>query len=620
MIKKYTFTAIFLTIIPPFALPIINNTVDSDNIYHSTFQPSPLAEKVLREGKILAPQETPKHMMERVVGTLFAVEAKFNTDPAELKNVAHEFGTYLDAGLCIMSTPILTNAGRYDNKPLSACTVPLIDWKKETQEMVKIKIDSLHQDGMGTGFNLDELEDPVAILQMLNKIAVEGAKSNKEDRPVGNIAILSINHPKIIEFIEAKKNADLRAEKWNFNISVSVDDSFMKALFNKADYKLRNGTTVSAQELMEKIAQNVHLCGDPGFLFLSRVNQGNPTPGVGEYLSVAPCGEVGLAAGESCQFGYINIGKFLISQPNSMPIIDFKKLEQVTRLMVRALDNALEVSIDKYAFEEQSEIMKMKRKIGVGICGLADLFIKSGIPYADEQARIIAQDIMAFINYHSKDESHELAKTRGSFGAMALESGCKYNENPGFIEQRFGSITTQHISTDMWRTLDKKIRDTKLLRNSSTIALPPTGRSALIVDASTAIEPLFSLIETHEGKKQVHPLLLTALTHAGVRNPTILKKIGELGCIGSVEEIPVSIRTLFKTALELSADEHLSMMESLQAVVDESISKTVNVKKNVTIPEIIAIYCQAYTKGLKGITIYRDNSRTDQPKELASQH
>jgi ribonucleoside-diphosphate reductase alpha chain len=610
IMKKISILNILLCLSVPY------NACSMDNsYYHSTYKPTPIAESVLRTGKIISSDETPQKMMERVVSTLFLIESRFKTSPHEIQQLSCEFGGYLDAEYCVMSTPILTNAGRYINKPLSACTVPPIDLRKSVS-LIKKDIDLLHQDGMGTGFNLDDCNDPVKMLRTLNEIAVTGAASGKEDRPVGNIAVLSINHPQIEAFIEAKNNVNQTGEEWKFNISVNIDEAFMKAFINNTDYTLRNGKKVSAQALLKKIAQSIHICADPGILFLDRVNQGNPTPAVGNYIAVAPCGEVGLAAGESCQFGYINIAKFFIKKDGSKIEFDFDKLKRVTQLMVRALDNALEVSIDHYAFSEQQAIMRAKRKIGIGICGLADLLIRCGLSYADQEARILAQDIVAFINYHSKLASHELAKVRGSFEAMSLTKGCRYNENPGYIEQRYGKIVTPHVSTQMWQDLAKIIRETKLLRNASTIALPPTGRSAMLINASQSIEPYFSLVEISGSTKALNPLLEKVLSENGILTLTLKEKIYTTGNIEGLSEIPQHIRHVFKTGSNLSAEAHISMLETLQTVVDESISKTVNVSESTSVQEIEKILYESYAKGLKGITIYRDGSRIMQPKNL----
>jgi ribonucleoside-diphosphate reductase alpha chain len=583
--------------------------------YHSTYKPSGAAEAVLRSGKIIASDETPQMMMQRVVSTLFAIESKFNTDLCEINALANEFGQLLDNGFCVLSTPILTNAGRYNDKPLSACTVPAIDLRKD-MAAIKADVDQLHQNGMGTGFNLDDCADPIRILKELNKTAIDGAKSGKEDRPVGNIAILSVYHPQIEEFIEVKSNADKNGEDWKFNISVNVDDAFMKAFESDSDYLLKNGKRMSARRIMEKIAHGIYVCADPGLIFLDRVNYGNPTPAVGNYISVAPCGEVGLAAGESCQFGYMNVAKFFVEKGTGEFPLDLELLKRATQLMVRALDNALEISIERYSFEQQKTITRKKRKIGIGICGLADLFMKCGLSYADPKAINFAQNIVSYINYQSKIASYELAKIRGSFEAINLERGCRYNENPGYIEQVSGKKATALVSGKMWLDLAEEIRKTKCLRNASTIALPPTGRSALLIDASYAIEPQFSLKTANHGSLNAD--LEKVLSAAGLATPALKEKILKLGSIGNLNEVPLNIRVVFKTANELSPQEHLAMLKGLQEVVDESISKTINTVSSISEQEILAILHQAYADGLKGITIYRDGSRNVQPHELGS--
>jgi len=582
------------------------------SVYHSNYLPTDFAqEMVLKTRKIIDSDETAQQMMERVVRAVFSAEEKFKTSSEEIKKLESEFGSYLDDGYCIFSTSILTNAGRRESKPLSACTVPPIDLRGDIEKVREV-IDQLHQDGMGTGFNLDVVEDPVAMLKMLNNIAIDSLKSGKGDRPVACMAILPIDHPRIVEFINAKNNSEVNKQDWKFNISVDINDSFRKAFFDGSDYQLKDGKKISARWLMEQIAKSAHACGEPGIIFLDRLNEDNPTPGVGAYTSVAPCAEVGLAPGESCMFGYINVAKFLSEASVRPPEIDFEKLKAVTRLMVRALDDALELSIDKYAYEEQRQIMKAKRKIGIGICGLADLFIQCGISYCDEQARVLAQDIIAFINYISKRESHKLAEVRGSFEAITLSPGCTYNDNPGFIEKRFGQVSTLHVPGQMWSELAKKIRETKLMRNSSTISLPPTGNSSLLLNASSSIEPLFSLVVGDA----INPVLLKALTQAGVMRPALEEKITKLKCIGSLSEIPESIRERFKTIVEIAPEQQLLMLEAIQQVVDESISKTVNTSEEARVEEIVDIFGMAISKRLKGITVYRNNSMTYQPKDL----
>lgn len=579
--------------------------------YRSDFKPSVFAEGVLRDGRIISLQETPQHMIERMVATLFSVEGKFGTSSSEIQKMADEFGTFLDDKKCVMSTPVMTNAGRYENKPLSACTVPPIDLRGDISQIEEV-INHFHFDGMGTGFSLNETDEPVRVLRFLNKVAVEGANGGNEDRPVGNMAILSANHPQILNFVPVKTDADQKGEEWKFNISVDASAEFMDAVMQKIPYVLWDGIRLNAAEVMERIARSAHVCGDPGLIFMDRMNRDNPTPGLAPYTSTAPCAEVGLAPGESCQFGYINVGKFLSGDNNRS--INYSELELATRLMTRVLDNALEISIDRYFHPTSQHIMRAKRKIGVGICGLADMFIEMGIPYDSDKARQTALDIVAFINYVSKLESHELAKTRGSFGAMILPIGSRYNDEPGFLEQKYGNLETSQVTPAMWQGLGKLIRETGLLRNASTIALPPTGRSGLVIDASTGIEPVFTLVDNNG---EVNPLLYSNLKEKGLLNQEMLDQINRSGRIGHIQSIPQALRNMYATALEIAPAGHLEMGAAIQHAVDESISKTINIPESSTPTDIADIYMSAYKKGLKGITVFRANSKRYQPRKLA---
>lgn len=579
--------------------------------YKSQFKPSVYAEGILRNGRIISLQETPQRMIERMVATLFSVEGKFGTSSSEIQKMADQFGTFLDDKKCVMSTPVMTNAGRYENKPLSACTVPPIDLRGDISQIEDV-INHFHFDGMGTGFSLNETDDPVKVLRFLNNVAVQGANGGNEDRPVGNMAILSAQHPQILNFVLAKTDADQKGEEWKFNISVDASAEFMEAVMQRTPYVLWDGTRLNAADIMESIARSAHACGDPGLIFMDRMNRDNPTPGLAPYTSTAPCAEVGLAPGESCQFGYINVGKFVSG--NNSKSINYRELELVTRFMTRALDNALEISIDRYFDPTSQHIMRAKRKIGVGICGLADMFIEMGIPYDSDQAKQTALDIVTFINYVSKLESYELAKTRGSFEAMSLPIGNRYNDEPGFLEQKYGRLETLHVTPDMWQRLGKLIRGTGLLRNASTIALPPTGRSGLVIDASTGIEPVFTLVDNNG---VVSPLLYRNLKARGLLNQEVLDQINRTGRIGHIQSIPLTLRNMYATALEIAPEGHLEMGAKIQHAVDESISKTINIPESSTPMDIVDIYMNAYKKGLKGITVFRANSKTYQPRKLA---
>lgn len=579
--------------------------MNKENLYTSSFCPSQTGMLILERGHILAEGETPELMINRVVNDIAQIERKFLTSDEEIGIFAYQLGCLMDEKKIVFSTPIMTNAFREEKKPLSACTVPKIDLRKDLDSVKRI-IDSYHQDAMGTGFNLSDTDDPVASLLYLNEVAVNGSKSGKEDRPVGNIAICRVDHPRILEFVSSKKNNP--NIEWKFNISVDTPKEFWEAVENDNDWKLSDGQTISAKELLRYISESVYDTADPGIIFLDRLNIDNPTPGVGLYTATAPCAEVGLVPGETCQFGYININAF-IKEDGS---IDYQELSRVSEIMVRALDNVVELSIERYSVEESAEIMLAKRKIGVGICGLADMLINLGIPYSSNEARELTRDIISFVNYRTKLASVELAKTRGSFGAMMMNEGCRYNLYPGFIEQKYGELETRTVSSSQWIELGNIIRESKLLRNCSTTALPPTGRSGLVIDASTGIEPLFSL----SNGDQLHHSVRTYFEKEGLLDSDSVSMVKVRGSCQETN-LPEGVKDCLKTAVEISSFDHLEMISSIQPCIDESVSKTINLPFYSTPSDIEDIYLRAYRSGLKGITVYRDGSIKSQPKKLS---
>lgn len=571
--------------------------------FKSNFCPNEYIEKqILKQGCITAFNESPSEMVERVVSVLFKTEVSMSNNVKNAKRFADNICRLIDERKIIFSTPILTNIGRSEFKrPLSACTIPSISLK---DDLLKIRnvVNIYHQEGMGIGFNLDEVDDPVSMLMFLNEISIEGAASEKENRPVGNIGMCSIDHPRIVDFITSKMTR--RNMLWKFNLSVNTPESFWFAVKNDLLWRLRNGDVVYAKELFQLMAHSAHACADPGIIFMERINRDNPVPASGTYHGVAPCAEVGLSSGETCHFGYINLGAFCRGKD-----LDFDGIMDATKTMVRALDNCLEISIPSFSTKISADIVRQRRKIGVGICGLADALVFCEIPYASVLAREFARDIVAYINYHSKIASHELAKERGSFGAMSAFFGCKYTENPNFLEIKYGDLNTLLVSKQEWKKLGSVIKYSKMLRNSSTVALPPTGRSALIIDASTGIEPMFSLLRC-DGS------IATPVKHA-LRS--LLKKEYETEILngnGLGSWCDLQKRTLLSTSIEISTRDHLLMVAALQPTVDESISKTINIPSDAKISEVENIYLQAYTLNLKGITMYRDGTLPFQPRKL----
>lgn len=529
-------------------------------VYKSQFAPSPLALKVMTSGRVIAADETPELMVERITDALFEQELKFSPT-AEAKEFAEAFGRALDDKEIVMSTPVMTNAGRYTDRPLTACTMPTSGIDDFRSKKLREEIITLHEQGMGTGFNLDDIEDPVSALEFLNDLAVDSAGSGREDRPVGNMAILGVRHPEIRRFINAKVGSPF---EWKFNISVDIDQEFMAAVETGSVVDLNNGNPVEARRLFEEICRAASLCADPGIVFLDRMNARNPIPGMGTYKTTAPCAEVGLIPGETCQFGYINVGKFVYVNDYGRAAVNLSWLERTTRIMTRALDNCLEISGRNFEETDALRILTQKRKIGVGLCGVADALDLVGLKYDSDPARTLMENILSFVNISSKEESIRLAEERGPFGAMQnVLSGNRHRENPGHIQRLYGHLDSNTVSASDWCELSRYVTATGSIRNVSTIALPPTGRSALLIDASTGIEPHF------------------------------------------------------EDATKIRFPGHIAMVAALQKYTDESISKTINLPCGSTVDDVRAVYLAGYESGMSGVTVYVNGTNPAQPKPLS---
>jgi ribonucleoside-diphosphate reductase alpha chain len=566
-------------------------------VYRSTFATSPHIEAYLHTGRMISEHENAQDMVTRIVAALATADARF--DPDGVQAFAERLGWALDTKRIVFSTPIMTNAGRHPDRPLSACAVPPVDLRGDLAK-VKTVVDDYHRAGMGTGFALDDLDDPVAVLCYLNDVAVAGAASGAEDRPVGNMAILSLAHPRAAEFIDCKVGADLRGEQWKFNISLHVTDAEMRAALH---------TNGRERELLIAAAEAAQACADPGLLFTDRMNEGNPTPQVGQYVSTAPCAEVGLIAGETCQFGYVNLGRFYTGS-GAIPV-DLDALSDTVRTLVRALDDTIEASMAHYPSPLSAQVVGTKRKIGVGVCGLADLLLAAGLPYDSVAGRRLAQEVLALVNYTSKLASVELAHQRGACPAV-LDGRSRYAD-PDFL-RRFAELKVDSVTRGDWAAVAGRIAETGMLRNSSTIAVPPTGRSAPVIGASTGIEPLFRLSDDLPGHSRAG--VEAALRSAG--RADVLGYVSSHGRLPADPTLPEGLRAVLATATQISPGGHLAMAAAAQACVDEAVSKTVNLPRGARSIDVYDIYARAWELGCKGITVYVDGSRDVQPQALAS--
>lgn len=582
---------------------LIFNGIKSDYV-----APTLAANRILNDG-LLASGETATSMIDRVAMTLFSQERKYDPDPKPAVGLMNEFISMCDTHRIVMGTPILTNAGRHAEKPLSSCSVLPDNFEANPDAALKY-LEAYHSHSIGLGVNLAKYADPVKVVLLINEAVLRASKDGKHERRIGNIGTISVRHPKVEEIIVLKDDKRFEYYDWRFNFSIDCDAEFMNAVEIGNDVQMLDGTLRSARSIMTKICESAAKSGEPGLIFLDRFNKQNPTPGVGKINSVAPCAEMGLIEGEACQFGYLNLAKFASVGGE----IDLKNLGSAVTLLTRVLDNAMDISIVNLAHPVAKEVMEAKRKIGIGLCGFADLLIILKLPYDSVEARKLGKDLLAFINYISKTTSVKLAAERGS--AKSMITYCEGKDNLHYSDQPYlmrYAINTQWVSADNWRDLADEIREKKTLRQVSTIALPPTGRSGFVVGASSGIEPWFTVVDA-DG--EVHPFLVNELKQANLWNNGLKEEIKHKKIIGGISEIPEAIRSLFKTATEISPENHLKMAAELQIFNDESISKTINLPYGANAANINKIYTDAYNKGLCGITVYVDRSRANQPISL----
>lgn len=572
--------------------------------------PSPRVLALLRKEKHLAPTEAPQQLLERVVRALFDVEVKFGTTSAEIRRAAEEFAAYFVQGYLMLGGPTLYNAGRNKGALTSCVVIPVNLNDKLTARQT---ITSYFKQNMGSGFDFSEYKEPVELLRWLNQLSGEEAATGQYDRIIGNIGMLNVSHPRIWEFVDAKRQGeDLRY----FNISINVTKTFMQKAQQGEQFDLVDGQTISAADLLARISENAWYNGEPGIVFLERMNVDNPVAELSPYTSIPPCSEMGLAAGETCQFGYVNLAKLSLDEKSGA--IDYLTLGAVVKSLTRALDNAIEYSLAYFPTVQSVNLARLKRKIGIGVCGLADFLIANGIPYDSPKARSLARDILSFLNFASKWASVRLAEQRGACLAMGYKQENRYLSGH-FLEDKYAGRPTRSVSTQDWLDLADYIRQCGRLRNILTTALPPATISGFL-ETSLSIEPLFNIYEgdKKDVRRSIKSFLVKALKDTRLTK-TILQEAIAADSFQSISALPPESLDCLKTAKEISSDGHLQMVADLagmRGVIDEAASKTVNVPNSATVEDIRNVFLSAYHLGLKNISVYRDKSRTYQPEKL----
>jgi ribonucleoside-diphosphate reductase alpha chain len=557
---------------------------------------SPLGMQVLQKRCLMKNDnleivENPSQLFRRVARVVATADSAYD-DEFDIKQTEEEFYRVMLDLEFLPNSPALMSAGTSNGQLVACFVLPVEDSIKGIFSTLR-NAAIIHKSGGGTGFSFSRIRPegdtvrstkgsssgPLSFMRIFDQ-ATETMKQGGMRRGA-NMAMLRVDHPDILKFVQAKSNEDAFN---NFNFSVAITDSFVNAAKKRRTFYLRNPHTrriakeIDSSGLLDEIAKQAWQTGEPGVIFIDEINKHNPTPNVGIMEATNTCGEQPLLPYESCVLGSINLSKVVANG-----IILWNKLESLSRIGVHFLDNIIDVT--NYPIPKTAEITRANRKIGLGVMGFADMLVKLRIPYDSDKAVLTAREVMKFVSGKARDESVRLAQSRGSF---------------------------RNFDGSFW---NKKGYGT--MRNATVTTIAPTGTISMIAGCTQSIEPIFAIapyrnIMENMQALGINSLFVEELMRRDIYTEKLSKEVMMSGSIQNISGIPEDLRRIFVTALDVRPEWHVRVQAAFQQYTDNAVAKTVNMPPETTIEDVRKILLLAHELGCKGITVYRNGSRSKQ--------